>query len=86
MYDTIIDDDIYTTQYEQSTNETQDLYSDFDIVYMHSNIDIKKSLTINQDLNLNNITFNITNSLPIYNTNTMVLLLIIYILIIIING
>ena len=39
---------------------------------MHSNIDIKKSLTINQDLNLNNITFNITNSLPIYNTNTMV--------------
>ena len=66
-YNLIIDDEI-SIPIENNEN----LYSDLDNVYMHSNINITQSLNLNNDLNIKNITFSQLNSLPTYNTNTMI--------------
>ena len=66
-YDIIIDDEISIPE-----ENNQNLYLDFDNVYMHSNINIIQSLNLTDDLNLKNITFSQSSSLPSYNTNTMI--------------
>ena len=72
-YNTIIDDNIYTQQYEQAvTDNDLNVYQQYDDVFMHANITVKEKLYVEKDLNLTNINFNVSSSLPSYNTNTMI--------------
>tara|TARA_Y100000741_G_scaffold360928_1_gene344034 strand:- start:3004 stop:8058 length:5055 start_codon:yes stop_codon:yes gene_type:complete len=72
-YNTIIDDDFYTQQYQQAvTDNDLHVYEPYDDVFMHSSITIKDQLNLEKDLNLTNINFNVSSSLPSYNTNTMI--------------
>ena len=65
-YNIIVDDSFYA----QPTD--LHIYQEYTDVSMHANITIKEKLNIQKDLNLSNINFSITPSLPSNNTNTMI--------------
>ena len=72
-YDTIINDNIYTQHYEHAIKDNDlHTYQEYDDIFMHSYVTIKETLNVEKNLNITNINFNVSSSLPSYNTNTMI--------------